>query len=197
MSFFKACHERRWRLAEVLLSDFVQLADRLVAAAHTGDGIDYAAKAVKDVWPPSADDVDYRRAISAIRQIARMLDASPDKAASGIRFADDLASEVKKLKSAPSTAANDHTIILDLGNRLYRIGQIEKQVTRAEDNVLQTFLDAPAQDTADLIAATKSDRAPRVLRELRSKYDGIFAPAITLPRSKGAGGYVVRVKAPE
>jgi hypothetical protein len=87
--------------------------------------------------------------------------------------------------------------IIDLGNRIYSIGGREKQVTQREDDVLQAFTDAPALSQKDLIASAGFDRAPRVLQKLRERYDGMFAPAITLPRRKGAGGYVVNVRAHE
>lgn len=103
--------------------------------------------------------------------------------------------ERMKPETAPKEQPEQPSII-DLSNRLYRIGVKEQLVSRAEDDVLQAFLDSPALDSADLVSATESDRAPRVLRELCTKYDGIFAPAITLAGRKGAG-YVVRISAPE
>jgi hypothetical protein len=89
------------------------------------------------------------------------------------------------------------TTIVDIGDRVYEIGGKKMQVTKAEDDTLQAFIDSESLDDKNLKQITKSNRAPRTLRGLRERYSGMFAPAITLPGKRGNGGYVVRITAPK
>src|SRR5262249_47012597 len=62
--------------------------------------------------------------------------------------------------------------------------------------VLLAFLKAEAMDkpTLGLLTGYAEDYAASVLRGLCKSCGGIFAPAITLPGRKNAGGYHVRIR---
>jgi hypothetical protein len=92
----------------------------------------------------------------------------------------------------PGRAPDD--IIWHVGERQYRVGKWSGLVSDAEDDVLQTFVDQPAQDRATLMARSGREDPGRVLRDLRKKYGGVFAAAVHPPGKKGRGGYCVRVE---
>jgi len=97
--------------------------------------------------------------------------------------------------------------ILSHGERQYSIGDHDPiLLTEPEDTVLQAYLlERPpgskppeAMDKPTLCDHSGLDHAPRVLRNLRQKYDGRFAPAIQTPEGrKAAGGYRVRIRRAE
>jgi hypothetical protein len=98
-----------------------------------------------------------------------------------------------------TVAPDDHTI-LSLGGRCYRIGASRPvTVTRRENDILLAFLRQPAMDKGQLAEVTgyAAEDAVKVLRELRRKYDGLFAPAIVMPGGRGQGGYHVAIRRPE
>jgi hypothetical protein len=82
-------------------------------------------------------------------------------------------------------------------SRAYSIGTHQAvAVSEREHAVLQAFLSvAPALDGGSLSRACNlgSEDAVGVLAALRTKYEGIFEPAITIPGGKGKGGYRVRI----
>lgn len=91
--------------------------------------------------------------------------------------------------------APDAGTIISHGMKLYSIGNTDRRLlTAREDAVLQSFLVSPALSHERLLGRSRCDDAPRVLRQLKSKYDGLFSPAITLPGKKSAGGYRVRIR---
>jgi hypothetical protein len=102
--------------------------------------------------------------------------------------------EVGSVKPSKGDSKN---VVWDLANRLYRVGDRTQLVTKAEDDALQAFADCPAMDSEALVSATKNPRSPRTLRDMRVKYDGMFAEAIDTPIAKGRGGYRVIVKSPD
>jgi hypothetical protein len=111
------------------------------------------------------------------------------------RLKDLLTVDVASIRqqSAP-TPRPQRNVVLSLGARQYRIGKCRPlAVTPTEDAVLQAFLDSPAMNDPTLKAKTKQDEPGKVLRRLRTKYDGIFAPAIDTPGGNGKGGYHVRI----
>jgi len=106
-----------------------------------------------------------------------------------------LAAPVKSLTEKQQTIESQpDDKIQFLGNRQYLIGKHPPiTLTDNEDNVLQAFLKQSSMDESQLIEQAGFDRAPRVLRELRDKYDKRFAPAIKTPGRKGSGGYQVKI----
>lgn len=86
--------------------------------------------------------------------------------------------------------------IVYLKNGLYKIGAWQAiLLTTKEDYILRTFLQYGTLDTESLKDRSGYDRAPRDLRELRKKYEGRFAPAISCPGKRGRGGYRVNIRA--
>jgi hypothetical protein len=86
-------------------------------------------------------------------------------------------------------------VIVHLDKRQYQVGAaLPVVVTEAEDDVLQAFVDRPAYDEKGLIAAAGNDRAPRILRELTTRYGGTLGPAIRCPGGRDQGGYAVRIR---
>lgn len=87
------------------------------------------------------------------------------------------------------------TAILSLGERQYRVGNaLPVTLEENEDSVLQAFLEQASMNGPTLISKAGFDDAPRVLRNLRKKYGGIFSANITLPSKKGQGGYRVAIR---
>jgi hypothetical protein len=81
-----------------------------------------------------------------------------------------------------------------VGDRRYHVdGHDSLVVTDTQDTVLQAFIESPAMDDKQLIARSGLEHAPRVLRQIVEKYP-ILAPAIRIPKSKGQGGYHVRIR---
>ena len=66
-------------------------------------------------------------------------------------------------------------------------------VNHSEDRVLRAFVGCPALDTEGLKDKCRGLDAVYVIRQLRKKYDGQFAPAIRLAGGKGKGGYLAFV----
>jgi len=94
--------------------------------------------------------------------------------------------------------ANDADMIIAHGERCYRIGDSRPyQGSVSEDNVLTAVLAVPAMDETTLKNKSGVPRARDVLRDLQTKYDGVFASAIHRPGSKGQGGYHVRIRLAE
>jgi hypothetical protein len=81
------------------------------------------------------------------------------------------------------------------GNRCYQIGNVMVSVSESEDWVLQAFVKTPAMGSKLLDEASGMSGARNVLVRLKKNYDGIFAPAIQMPSTKGAGGYRVNIRA--
>jgi hypothetical protein len=72
---------------------------------------------------------------------------------------------------------------------------VEYVVTEREDTVLATFLEHGAMNRPSLGSRSGyGEKALTVLRGLRTKYDGAFAPHIRFPGGKGKGGYHVSVR---
>jgi len=89
----------------------------------------------------------------------------------------------------------DETTILAHGHLVYSIADYEKiAVSDREDYILQSFLAVPAMDDRTLTNKSGVPRSRDVLKRLRTKYDGRFAVAITMPGTKSAGGYRVRIR---
>jgi hypothetical protein len=88
----------------------------------------------------------------------------------------------------------DYSTIVFLGNGMYRIADNPPlQLTANESNVLEAFLKHAAMDLSRMQEESGVPRCRDVLRKLRTKYKGVFAPAITMPGAKGQGGYRVRI----
>jgi hypothetical protein len=85
-------------------------------------------------------------------------------------------------------------VIWHLGGERFAAGAWEGELTEKESNVLQAFIGCPSRSTGTLKSRSGEDNPARVLRDLRAKYDGCFAPAVHLPGQKGKGGYRVRVE---
>ena len=66
-------------------------------------------------------------------------------------------------------------------------------MTEQEHAVLQPFLRCPALGERALIDGSGSERAARILAQLRERYGGLFAPYITCPRNRGEGGFKVKI----
>lgn len=88
--------------------------------------------------------------------------------------------------------------IIRCGDQSYRINNAAAlRVSDNEDTVLQAFLGNETLDEPALRKAsglTNPGVAAKILRELATKYDQQFAPAIRLPGGKGKGGYNVRIR---
>ncbi|MFQ5732840.1 MAG: hypothetical protein ACE5KM_12910 [Planctomycetaceae bacterium] len=81
------------------------------------------------------------------------------------------------------------------GNHCYSVGDGEP--LRLDDNdsyVLQSFLDAPAQNKAEIEKKAGVPRPHEILKRLTTKYNGVFRTAIRLPGGKGKGGYRVTIR---
>jgi hypothetical protein len=90
-------------------------------------------------------------------------------------------------------SANPATIFW-YGEKKYGLGNAPPMVvTEREDAVLTAFLDHTSMGYQDLVKRA-SDGARGVLRDLKTKYEGMFASAITLPGAKGNGGYRVNIR---
>jgi hypothetical protein len=89
----------------------------------------------------------------------------------------------------------EESVIVSLGDRQYRIGKnTPLTVTPPHDAVLKAFIKRPTMDEPTLRnLANGLDEPAKALRDLRKKYGGQFAPAITLPGRKSQGGYHVRI----
>jgi hypothetical protein len=111
------------------------------------------------------------------------------------RLKDLLTADSASIRKRPGTRPRQQrNVIVSRGTRQYTIGNRDPiAVTPNEDAVLQAFLDMPAMTDPTLKAKAKHDDPGRVLRRLRTRYDGIFAPAITTPGRKSNGGYHVRI----
>jgi hypothetical protein len=108
-------------------------------------------------------------------------------------------------RSDNSTRRNQKPCILwygenpqDPSHRQYGIGDCEPiTLTESEHMVLYAFLaepPLPAMDQGEL-RRRSVEHAPRVLKKLRTKYGGRFAPAIAQPPGKKAsGGFSVRIR---
>lgn len=85
--------------------------------------------------------------------------------------------------------------IITFGDRVYQVGHHRRaKLTENEDSVLQAFLEKPTMDKQELIDTAGFDSAPRVLQRLCKKHNSMFAPAITLPGTRGNGGYHVEIR---
>jgi hypothetical protein len=97
-------------------------------------------------------------------------------------------------KQSVTKQTRQRNVLVSLGAGQYTIGKHRPiAVTPTEDAVLQAFLDTPTMTDPTLKAKTKQADPGKVLRRLRTKYDGIFAPAITTPGGKSQGGYHVQI----
>jgi hypothetical protein len=112
-----------------------------------------------------------------------------------------LRSHYPQLVAADATTA---VCIYYFGGHQYRLGAGPPvALDPNEHNVLQAFLDDPAGRRPTLAAMTEAElrnrsgvpHAAKVLARIGRKYR--FAPAITLPRGKGGGGYRVNVRSAE
>jgi hypothetical protein len=98
-------------------------------------------------------------------------------------------------KTTAAANAPSNSVIIRLGEREYRIGDAEPiTVSDNEDSVLQAFLRQASMDGPALVENAGFERAPKVLRDLKVNYDGIFGPAIRMPGKKGKGGYHVAIR---
>jgi hypothetical protein len=99
------------------------------------------------------------------------------------------------ISGVPSVSQHPPNTIVFKGSRQYQIGEHPpNMVTCPEDAVLQPFLKPPAIDDPALRGLANAVSEPgKILRGLRRKYNGMFAPAIDLPGGKGKGGYHVRI----
>jgi hypothetical protein len=123
---------------------------------------------------------------------AALLVTAKALAASLLDWADDIEEEDQQRPPAGKTPP---ATIVSLDDRRYRVGDSRPVVVSdVEDTVLQAFADESPMDASRLIDKAGFDRAPRVLKSLREKYSGIFAPAITCPGRKGQGGYHVAIQ---
>jgi hypothetical protein len=102
--------------------------------------------------------------------------------------------------AAEVPASPDADTIISHGEGRYSVGGSDPvTVTASENLVLQAFINRGTLNGSALKRLTgtpnyDNDDAPKVLRKLRTKYGKRFAPAITLPGSKGKGGYQVRIR---
>jgi hypothetical protein len=88
-------------------------------------------------------------------------------------------------------------VIISLGECMYRVeGHRPVEVLLEEDNVLQAFLEKPAMRTPALLSTSGQDEAVKILKRLRTAYQGIFSAAIHCPGRAGktAGGYHVCIR---
>jgi len=111
----------------------------------------------------------------------------------------DIATSIREVHADREANASSGTkrilpdTILFQDNGVYSIGEHTVQVAEAEDCVLQAFLEQPAMAKDQLVARAGFDKAVNVLRTLQTRYDGVFAKAITIPGARGRGGYRVHI----
>jgi hypothetical protein len=95
------------------------------------------------------------------------------------------------------TSAGSTARIIAMGRRQYRVGEHSPiTVSQREDTILQAFLKPAPLATMDyrtLCDRSGYEDAHRILKGLKTKYKGVFAPAIILPGGKGKGGYAVNI----
>jgi hypothetical protein len=92
--------------------------------------------------------------------------------------------------------------IIALGDQCYRVGDSDPvRVTYREDLILQAFLRrSPLSKSALASSSIDAEAAVTILRLLKGtsqrppKYNGIFAPCITMAKKPRAGGYHVRIR---
>jgi hypothetical protein len=105
--------------------------------------------------------------------------------------------QAKKRERRRQRRAAEPATIVYHGEREYSMGGNQPvALTETEHMVLQAFLVPPARAALDkpTLCERSVEHAPVVLRELKKKYNGRFAAAITTPGKKGAGGYRVRIR---
>lgn len=83
-----------------------------------------------------------------------------------------------------------------LGDCLCRIGGRMLRIDRAEEMVLEGFVQRPAMSIPDMKGVIGYDgrQCVKIIRRLMTKYEGILAPAIQPPGTRGAGGYRINVR---
>jgi hypothetical protein len=154
----------------------------------------------KETWP-LGKTADEARDIMQLRT-KRMA----DRCALACRLLADLLEQEQATSTAtigqggePANGIGDkRPKIIAHGSGCYSIaGSTPKRVDENEDYVLQTFLAVPALNLTDLEKQSGVSRPNDVLKRLRTKYGGIFAPAIHLPSGKGQGGYHVSIRPAE
>lgn len=95
----------------------------------------------------------------------------------------------------PADGESRNGVIRALGNRRYQIGELEPVLVETnEDCVFQAFLKQSPMDGPTLIRKSGVNHAQKVLQRLRQKYEGVFRPAIRMPRERGKGGYHVTIE---
>ena len=117
----------------------------------------------------------------------------------------------KPKSAAPSTAPRD-IVISDrtgpprddankpkakaelLGNGRYKVGDLEIRITDSENVVLETLIQFGPLNSTELADKSGYNHAARILRRLRTKYDGLLAPFIHCPGGKSKGGYNTSLK---
>ncbi len=68
------------------------------------------------------------------------------------------------------------------------------RVNSEEDNILTAFAESPvAMSSEELKNSSGVTNVSRVIKELSTRYGGVFEPAIRRPTKKGEGGYFIRV----
>jgi hypothetical protein len=99
-------------------------------------------------------------------------------------------------RESPAVAGRlpDSNTIVSLGDRHYSIGAHQGVIVSArEDAVLRAFIVRCTLDNQQLRLHSQVPDPDKHLRDLTTKYDRIFASAITLPGRKGRRGYGVKI----
>jgi hypothetical protein len=105
------------------------------------------------------------------------------------------------LKTAAETIANatgKNAVVAEeivyRGESAYSVGDRSESLTTPEHCTLQPFLTCPAMAEKTLIDRSGYASAARILRAIRNRYDGIFAPYIVCPSTRSSGGYKVLIR---
>jgi hypothetical protein len=102
-----------------------------------------------------------------------------------------------KVAAGPKPAAPAADCIISHGNMQYSIaGGPPIVVSENDDTLLQAFLEQPAMNKPQLGEKTGLGdvEAVKVINKLPSRYNGMFASAITLPKGRNKGGYRVKIQ---
>jgi hypothetical protein len=102
---------------------------------------------------------------------------------------------IELLHAQMPAAVKERDTIMSHGNEIYSINDSEPlKVLPTEDAVLTAFLTQSAMDKDELDRRSGYTDARKILKNLKVRYNGRFAPAISFPGSRGRGGYRVKIR---
>ncbi len=117
-----------------------------------------------------------------------------DKAIEKLRGSNAVPQPSNPDRPTDGTAPNDPLdSIIYVGEDSFRINQRTESLTPIEADVLKAFLLVNALSLKALAERSQVSSPNKILTRLKSKYGGIFGPAIQMAESAGNGGYKVKI----